>query len=88
MVITELEAAKRLGVTRQTMRNWRCGYRGLGGKFHAPKLGAETWYKIGAMVVYDVNFVEELRGAKNNLDKVLAGAGVAEVPSLTENEGI
>lgn len=79
-IITEIEAAKRLGVTRQTMRNWRCGYNRPDGTAYAPKIGTAVWRKIGQTVVYNTEFIEKLETAKHDLDTILAGTGATDAP--------
>lgn len=71
-LVTETEAAERIGVARQTMRNWRMGYK-AGGVVYAPRLSSETWRKMGNVVFYDEAWVQQMEANKEQLEALLGG---------------
>lgn len=72
-LISEIEAAARLGKTRQTMRNWRIGYT-RDGVLYEPRINKAYWRKLGATVVYDENFITRLEEKQNEIDAIFANA--------------
>jgi len=60
---SETEFANISGVTLQTARNWRLGYR-KGDKTYAPIIRPEEWKKIGRGIFYADATVEEFKDFK------------------------
>lgn len=71
-MVTETEAAERIGVARQTMRNWRMGYK-AGNVGYRPRLSNVTWRKIGNVVFYDEAWVAKMEANKEELETLLGG---------------
>lgn len=80
-LISEIEAAARLGKTRQTMRNWRIGYT-RDGVVYGPRISRDYWRKLGATVVYDETFITKLEEKQNEIDAIFANAASDENAAL------
>lgn len=65
--ISETEAADRLGVSRQTLRNWRVG----NGRYPARLEKGVHWRKVGATVVFDAEWVERMEIIMRQKDELL-----------------
>jgi transposase-like protein len=70
--IPEVEVAKRMGLTRQTLRNWRRGYQARTGAYPAKLTEGEQWVKIGATVVYSAEWVEKMERNKQEKAELLS----------------
>jgi transposase-like protein len=61
---TEDETAQLLGVTAQTLRNWRVGYRNKSGEYAPRLVKGREWYKLReskrAPVLYDPTWVAKM----------------------------
>lgn len=66
---TEAETAIIIGYTRQTLRNWRKGYK-VGSYAYSPILvEGEDWVKVGMSVMFTDEFFKKLREVKKNDSK-------------------
>jgi len=68
--LTEPEVESRLGVCRQTLRNWRVGYT-IKGKYYESRLTEDVeWYKLRktkrSPVLYRIGWVEQMEQALKN----------------------
>lgn len=65
--VKETDVAERLGVTRQTLRNWRRGR----GAYPAKLVEGEHWWKHRQHVVFAPEWVEQMEYIHNEKKELL-----------------
>ena len=72
---TEAEAAEAIGVSRQTLRNYRVGYRNATGTYPPKLTEGREWYKLRqskrAPVLFSAEWVERMMQLKLMKEEVL-----------------
>ena len=71
----ELQAAEKLGVARQTLRNWRLGYSNATGTYPPRLTEGKHWFKLRksrrAPVLYSIEWVEAMISIKHQKQELL-----------------
>ena len=80
--VVEVEAAERLGITRQTLRNWRKGYEG----YPARLVQGEHWKKLGNTVFFDSLWVEQMEDVMRQRRELLGLMPVVSVNEVRESQ--